>query len=104
MPHRDGSQKLFDLPAAYNPAANDFSHLTGWVGSTSIDPLFQTVTTASNQNELLYCWGCHSNAQDGTLREVDKSDLVMEAFRKHGIDAHIAVGGDGSQGKRENEP
>jgi len=35
-------------------------------------------------------------APDGTLREVDKSDLVIEAFRKHGIDSHIAVGGDGS--------
>jgi len=35
-------------------------------------------------------------APDGSLREVDKSDQVMEGFRKHKIDAHIAVGGDGS--------
>lgn len=33
---------------------------------------------------------------DGGLREVDRSDVVLEAFRKRGIDAHIAVGGDGS--------
>ncbi len=35
-------------------------------------------------------------ASDGSLREVDKSDGVLEAFRRHRIDAHIAVGGDGS--------
>jgi len=35
-------------------------------------------------------------APDGSLREVDRSDVVLEAFRKHSIDAHIAVGGDGS--------
>jgi ATP-dependent phosphofructokinase / diphosphate-dependent phosphofructokinase len=35
-------------------------------------------------------------APDGTLSEVDRSDVVLEAFRRHNIDAHIAVGGDGS--------
>ncbi len=33
---------------------------------------------------------------DGAVREVDVSDRVIEAFRKHKIDAHVAVGGDGS--------
>ncbi len=33
---------------------------------------------------------------DNSPREVDLSDVVLEAFRKHKIDAHIAVGGDGS--------
>jgi 6-phosphofructokinase 1 len=33
---------------------------------------------------------------DGSTREVDRSGSLIEAFRKHGIDAHIAVGGDGS--------
>jgi len=35
-------------------------------------------------------------APDGSTREVDRSDEVLEAFRKHQIDAHVAVGGDGS--------
>ena len=33
---------------------------------------------------------------DGTAREVDRSGDVLEAFRKNRIDAHVAVGGDGS--------
>ncbi len=33
---------------------------------------------------------------DGSVREVDRSSEVLEAFRRHRIDAHIAVGGDGS--------
>ncbi len=33
---------------------------------------------------------------DGTKRELDRSGTVLEAFRKHGLDALIAVGGDGS--------
>ena len=35
-------------------------------------------------------------APDGSTREVDRSDKVLEAFRRHKIDAHVAVGGDGS--------
>jgi ATP-dependent phosphofructokinase / diphosphate-dependent phosphofructokinase len=35
-------------------------------------------------------------APDGTTKETDQSDRVLEAFRKHKIDAHVAVGGDGS--------
>jgi 6-phosphofructokinase 1 len=35
-------------------------------------------------------------AADGSIREVDRSDLVLETFRKHKIDANVAVGGDGS--------
>jgi 6-phosphofructokinase 1 len=35
-------------------------------------------------------------APDGSTREVDHSDQVLDAFRKHQIDAHVAVGGDGS--------
>jgi phosphofructokinase-like protein len=32
----------------------------------------------------------------GEVREVDRSDEVLEAFRSHGLDALIAIGGDGS--------
>ncbi len=46
------SSDIDDLP-------NDFSHLSGW----STDP-----TAGSGQNELLYCWGCHVNAETGELR------------------------------------
>ncbi|MDT8419039.1 MAG: cytochrome c3 family protein [Desulfuromonadales bacterium] len=45
-------------PANYNAAENDFSHLSGWNNDA----------TGSGQNELLYCWGCHSNAETGALR------------------------------------
>ncbi|MBW3554268.1 MAG: 6-phosphofructokinase, partial [Gemmatimonadetes bacterium] len=33
---------------------------------------------------------------DGTVEVVDRSDEVVEAFRRHGFDAHISIGGDGS--------
>lgn len=33
---------------------------------------------------------------DGGIREVDRSDEIVSAFREHGFDALIAVGGDGS--------
>lgn len=33
---------------------------------------------------------------DGVLREVDRSDKVVQAFHDWGIDAHVAIGGDGS--------
>ena len=33
---------------------------------------------------------------DGSARESDRSGHVIEAFQKHKIDAHVAVGGDGS--------
>ncbi len=46
------SSDVADLP-------NDFSHLSGW----STDP-----TVGSGQNELLYCWGCHTSAESGELR------------------------------------
>jgi hypothetical protein len=45
-------------PGAYTPAVNDFGHLVGW-----------NSTDGSPQNEMLYCWGCHSNAQTGVLRD-----------------------------------
>src|ERR1700751_2816724 len=33
---------------------------------------------------------------DGSTREVDQSGRLMDAFQKHQLDAHVAVGGDGS--------
>ncbi|MHB8773467.1 MAG: cytochrome C [Syntrophales bacterium] len=42
--------------AGYNFANNSFTHLQNW-----------SATGGSPQNELLYCWGCHSDAATGAL-------------------------------------
>jgi 6-phosphofructokinase 1 len=34
--------------------------------------------------------------EDGVVREVDRTDELLEAFRRHEIDAVVAIGGDGS--------
>lgn len=53
-----GAANFMTNPATYNSANNSFTHLSGW----------NTTTKTSPQNELLYCWGCHTNAGNGTLR------------------------------------
>lgn len=57
-----GLKNYLTNPAGYNKLNNDFSHLAGW----SKDPVTGSVTPSA-QNELLFCWGCHSNNQ-GKLR------------------------------------
>lgn len=52
-----GAANYLNNPAGYDPAKNDFSHLSGW-----------TAAAGSKQKEVLYCWGCHTNAGKGTLR------------------------------------
>ncbi|MDY0398692.1 MAG: cytochrome c3 family protein [Desulfuromonas thiophila] len=52
-----GVANYLDDPNGYSPANNDFSHLAAWNGASG-----------SPQAEMLYCWGCHSNAGAGTLR------------------------------------
>ena len=54
-----GIANFLTNPAAYDATGNgnDFSHLSGW-----------TKAAGSPQNELIYCWGCHSDSQTGTLR------------------------------------
>lgn len=47
----------------YDPVNNDFSHLDGWAA-----------TKTSGQNELIYCWGCHSN-NSGELRNPGRVPL-----------------------------
>nr|WP_320049729.1 multiheme c-type cytochrome [uncultured Desulfuromonas sp.] len=49
-------------PTTYDAANNDFSHLDGWAQDADTGDV-----TSSGQNELLYCWGCHSN-NSGALR------------------------------------
>lgn len=50
----------------YDPANNNFTHLSGWTNSNKTSP----------QNELLYCWGCHDNAGRGTLRQTGSATLT----------------------------
>lgn len=54
-----GASNFLSNPAGYDAtgAGNNFSHLSGW-----------TAGTGSPQNELLYCWGCHSDVSTGALR------------------------------------
>lgn len=56
-----GVSNFLDNPADYDPANNDFSHLAGW--SKNADGSI----TSSGQNEMLYCWGCHSD-NTGSMR------------------------------------
>ncbi|MBJ6751590.1 cytochrome c3 family protein [Geomonas anaerohicana] len=53
-----GSANFLTDPTTYNAANNDFSHLSGWTSTNK----------TSNQNEVLYCWGCHTSAETGALR------------------------------------
>jgi hypothetical protein len=58
-----GASNYLSSPATYDYKNNDFSHLTGWVKASA-----GKATTPSPQQEVLYCWGCHSNAGTGALR------------------------------------
>lgn len=51
----------------YIPANNSFTHLSGW-----------SATGGSPQNELLYCWGCHSNAGTGSLRNTTQAIFTFK--------------------------
>jgi hypothetical protein len=55
-----GLANFLDNPTGYvaTGAGNSFTHLAGWTSSNK----------TSGQQELLYCWGCHSNAGTGKLR------------------------------------
>ncbi len=53
-----GAANFMANPATYVAANNSFTHLAGWTSTTKTSP----------QNELLYCWGCHTNAGTGALR------------------------------------
>jgi nitrate reductase cytochrome c-type subunit len=52
-----GTSNFMTDPGAYVPANNDFGYLADW-----------TANGWSPQNELLYCWGCHTDAGLGDLR------------------------------------
>jgi phosphofructokinase-like protein len=86
---RDGYNGLF-LPEQYPhggliPLTRDrvrgITHLGGTI-----------LGTTNKGNPLKY----PMKHADGTLAEVDRSDEVLAAFKRQGIDALIAIGGDGS--------
>ena len=52
-----GARNFLNNPTGYVAANNSFSHLSAW-----------SATGGSPQNELLYCWGCHSDVANGALR------------------------------------
>lgn len=62
-----GASNFMKNPAGYDFANNSFTHLEGWKAGTAKLGVAGTATTSSGQNELLYCWGCHSNAGAGKL-------------------------------------
>ena len=59
----DPSQAFRPTSSARNARLNNFGHLDKWSRSNT------GVVTSSGQNELLYCYGCHSNAGTGKLRD-----------------------------------
>lgn len=62
---------------AYVATSNTFPHLEGW-----------TAATGSPQNELLYCWGCHSDVPSGELRN---PGAIVEVFPGVGTAAPAAT-------------
>jgi len=58
-----GLSNFLTNSVAYSSAANNYSHLAGWTGNPAGGNL-----TSSGQNEMLYCWGCHSSVKTGVLR------------------------------------
>jgi len=58
-----GASNFLSDPAKYDPVNTNFSHLAGWSRNAATDTV-----VSSPQNELLYCWGCHSDAGKGVLR------------------------------------
>ncbi len=68
-----GASNFLNDQDGYDPADNDFSHLSGW--SMADDG----TVTSSAQNEVLYCWGCHSDAESGELNNPGSVTLAYTA-------------------------
>lgn len=75
-----GAKNFFEAKragTAYVAANNTFPHLEGW-----------TAATGSPQNEMLYCWGCHSDVPSGGLRD---PGAIVEDFPGVGTGAPAAT-------------
>ncbi|MBD1401762.1 cytochrome c3 family protein [Pelovirga terrestris] len=64
-----GVANFLDDPNNYVAANNDFSHLEGWENNAG-------TITSSGQNEMLYCWGCHTSATTGEMRDPGALDFT----------------------------
>jgi len=78
-----GISNYLNDPAGYDPAKNSFSHLAGKnpAFAWGINPATGRESDAfkeSPQNELLYCWGCHSNSGTGKLRATGSATLTFK--------------------------
>ncbi|MDF1579756.1 MAG: hypothetical protein P1P74_03135 [Desulfuromonadales bacterium] len=67
-----GAANFMSDQANYNPANNDYSHLSGWSNVAG-------VVTSSPQNEVIYCWACHTSAESGALRTPGAITLAYQA-------------------------
>lgn len=77
-----GISNYLNAPASYDPAKNDFSHLAQWTDTNKKSP----------QNELLYCWGCHSSG-DGSLRApgaITTDYSYTLSYKDNGVDLRKA--------------
>jgi hypothetical protein len=70
------------IAGSYNVTTptNTFNHLAGWT----------TTTKRSSQNEVLYCWGCHSNSGKGVLHNPGPfkfwyGNTLTHATNKNGV-------------------
>lgn len=59
-----GASNYLNAPATYDNTKNDFSHLF----NAATGKAWSTTTKAATQQEMLYCWACHSNAGAGVIR------------------------------------
>ena len=71
-----GNANFLNSPTAYVQSGknNSFSHLAGWTAATAT-----AGTVSSGQNELLTCWGCHTNAGTGALRNPGALTVTYDA-------------------------
>ena len=58
-----GASNYLAKPATYDYKNNNFAHLSGWTAAST-----GVATKPSPQQEVLYCWGCHSNSSAGLVR------------------------------------
>jgi 6-phosphofructokinase 1 len=87
---RDGYNGLLD-PESY-PVGQGVYPLTR-ESVRGITHLGGTILGTTNKgNPLRY----PARQADGTVKEIDRTDELIDLFRRRGIDAHISIGGDGS--------
>ncbi|HPI38764.1 MAG TPA: ATP-dependent 6-phosphofructokinase [Ignavibacteriaceae bacterium] len=87
---RDGYNGIF-LPEKY-PGGSGLINLTYERVANITDQGGTILGTTNRGNPFKY----PMKAADGSIVEIDRSDEIMDGFRRHNIDALVAIGGDGS--------